>query len=217
MSLYATLEGTEALEPECRALLQALIDADCLDWNVGRTLAVYTLLRDLRPDFLCEWGTNTGHSARFFHEARHALRFRCVIHSVEMSDRVHVLRAEDVAANRSRGSMVQGLSVHLHVGDGPVVARELCEEASPERPLFFIDDNHEETTVRNALEHLHGLSPREVFLLDDALMASPDVPSGAFVPHGPGRAAYAFAAAHPEFEVDVLAPGESFLTVRRRP
>jgi cephalosporin hydroxylase len=213
VSLHATMEGTEGLDPGCRDLLAALIAAECLDWDVGRTAAVYALLKEVRPDFICEWGTNTGHSARFFHEARTVLGLKCEIHSIELADGVHVLRAEDRAANRSRGTMVHGLDVHLHVGNGPDVARELCEAAAPKRPLFFIDCNHEEAAVRDALATLAGCSPREVFLLDDALVAAG---AGVHVPHGPGRAAYTFAGAHPEYVVEVTAPGESFLTVRRQ-
>lgn len=138
---------------------------------------IFETMAALRPDLVCEWGTNTGHSARLFHEARVLLALDCDIHSVELSTAVPVLRA--VEKGFRRGHHVRGLPVTLHVGDGPRVALDLYYLSDRERPLFFIDDNHEEQKVHDELLLLAEECPQAVLLLHDAMIGRSQEPDRA--------------------------------------
>lgn len=118
------------------------------------------------PDIICEWGTNTGNSARLFYEITRALNNVVPIHSTDICDDIYPQRKQD--KRRKRGHHVKGLSVVLHVGDGATRALLEVKRAQAVRPLIFIDDNHdEEETLRDLIRITGGL-PHALVLVHDS-------------------------------------------------
>lgn len=154
---------------------------------------VYDTLWRYGPDFICEWGTNVGHSARLFHDAAELLHLDCEIHSVEISPEVE----------GGRGVMVADRDVVLHVGDGPTVGLALCRDAGFEQPLFFLDDSHVYDGVLSQLEQIHAQEPGAVMLVHDTLRA--DL-LGNWMLHDPGAAIRDFTA-RDEYKITAVTTG----------
>ena len=133
---------------------------------------VLETMERLQPDFICEWGTGVGHSARMFHEARVELGLDCEIHSVEAGHPVPVLR--ETEQGLKCGHYVLGLPVELYRGDGVTEALNLWGWTERTRPLFYIDDNHEESSVFRALAMIAEAAPEAVILLHDAINGGPE-------------------------------------------
>jgi hypothetical protein len=147
---------------------------------------IYNLLDEFRPDILCEWGTNTGNSARIFYEATRDLNLVIPIHSTDVCDTVYILRPED--QGRQRGHHVKGLKVVLHVGDGATRTLLEVKRARALRPLVFIDGNHEEEEMFRDLNRISGGIPHALILAHDQHLLDD--------PAGIGYEAARFAAAH---------------------
>lgn len=137
---------------------------------------IYNTCFEFRPDFICEWGTNIGNSARIFYEVSKLLRLKCEIHSVDISD--------DSPGKGLRGQMVRGLNVNLYLGDGLSVGLDLYEKSSCVRPLFFLDDHHVYKDVLNQVKSISEQIPEAVMLVHDFLKAG----QGQMVLHEPGLA-----------------------------
>lgn len=139
---------------------------------------IYETMRDLQPDLICEWGTNVGHSARILHEARKLLKLHCELHSIDIAPEVPSLRASEKGL--ARGHYVRRCRrVYLHVGDGAETAYLITKRVQPDRPLFFIDDNHEEEEVFNELTFLAARFPNAVMLVHDAMLGRSEEPDRA--------------------------------------
>lgn len=143
---------------------------------------IYTTMREYQPDFIAEYGTNIGTSARIFHEARQMLKLDCVIHSIE----IH----RDLGAvwGHERGHHVKGLPVDLHIGDGVTRGIELWHASGAHRPLFFLDDNHAETEVLRQMRLIHLEAPEAVMIVHDTHTPS----EGGWRLHEPGVAIQSF-------------------------
>ncbi len=120
------------------------------------SLVFETIDRD-QPDFICEWGTNVGQSARMFYEVSRGLGVNCPIHSIEISD--------DVVGGR--GKFVEGLPVTLHLGLGLETCLSLYNQSGAKRPLVFLDDNHVYQSVLDQLVVLNREMPEATLLLHD--------------------------------------------------
>jgi cephalosporin hydroxylase len=149
------------LAPRYRGLsLVGFNDAEL--WMIAQTM------QELRPDFICEWGTNVGYSARILWEAREILGLDCPIHSVDISTNPPILRSED--AGKKQGHHVADTGVQLHQGNGPVWAVNLTAQHGALRPLLFIDDHHDFEHVSMELTLIYESIPRSTILLHDAML-----------------------------------------------
>jgi hypothetical protein len=185
-------------EPD--ALVRRLRGLGVLGYTPAEIRFVYATMAELRPDWLCEWGTNVGHSARLFHEARVALELDCELHSVDSLAEPPVLRPAD--EGRRRGEMAWGYGVNWYVGDGAEVAVRLYARTARSRPLLFLDSNHEEAEVYTHLSLLGDEIPEAVLLVHDACLAR----------HGePERALRRFLAEHPGYETADVQSGQAMV------
>lgn len=122
-----------------------------------------------RPDFVFEWGTNSGCSARVFFESSELLGLKTVIHSTDLSE--DMMSKETFQQIREgRGEKVRGRrfreTVHLHVGDGLNESMRVWEDEgwAAARVLWYIDGDHSEKAVRRELDAIasHSSCAREV-------------------------------------------------------
>lgn len=118
-----------------------------------------------KPEFIFEWGTNIGKSARIFHEIAEHFKVNTEIHSIDLPD--DVFHGEHPKDNR--GKMVRGIDkVKLHQADGLQRSFELIDQKKPKgRVLFFVDGDHSYETVKNELETILNKAPNAVVLLHD--------------------------------------------------
>ena len=123
-----------------------------------------------KPEFIFEWGTNIGKSARIFYEISEAFNVKTEIHSIDLPD--DVFHGEHPKDNR--GKMVRGIDrVKLHQADGLKCSFDLIEKKKPKgRVLFFVDGDHSYETVKNELSTILAKAPNAVVLLHDTFYQS---------------------------------------------
>lgn len=119
---------------------------------------------ELRPDAVYDWGTNVGASARVFWEVAQQGGYLCQVHSTELPEGSEH-REKPTAAIYAE--LVRHLPVELHLGDGAEVSVALCLEARPERPLFFVDGDHEAFNVYRELRLIYENVPHAWCLVHD--------------------------------------------------
>jgi cephalosporin hydroxylase len=142
-------------------LTRAAEDAGLADWLPEEITFLADTVERARPDFIAEWGTSTGQSARLFCECRRLLGLTTVIHSTDIVDDICL------PSGITRGHFVRDQDVSLHVGDG--VDMSLAEHAAIEctRPLFFVDGDHRVDAVMRELRLIASSAPQAVMLLHD--------------------------------------------------
>jgi cephalosporin hydroxylase len=123
-----------------------------------------------KPEFIFEWGTNIGKSARIFHEISEAFNVKCEIHSIDLPDDVF----HNEHPQNERGKMVRGINkVTLHQADGLVRSFELLDQKKPKgRVLFFVDGDHSYESVKKELETILSKAPEAAVLLHDTFYQS---------------------------------------------
>ena len=172
--------------------------AGVLGYTPEEMTFVYDTMAELRPSLLLEWGTNVGHSARMFWEAKRLLALDTEIHSIELSEPVSALRPED--EGKQRGHHVQGLDVTLHVGVGVPTAVRLHAESGREPTLLYVDDNHSGPGLTHDLGVLTTEMPDAVILVHDVHLSTARFTEC-------DLAVRDFSVRHPEFVADeVLGP-----------
>lgn len=121
---------------------------------------------ELEPDFICEWGTNRGSSARIFYEACQMLDVVPVIHTIELPNKLAPVTPDHPGIQT--GMFLRGLKgVSRHRGDGATEALKLYRQASPSRPLIFLDGDHSFETVYKELAMVLSEMPNAVVVLHD--------------------------------------------------
>ena len=123
-----------------------------------------------KPEFIFEWGTNIGKSARIFYEITDAFGIQTEIHSIDLPDDVY----HNEHPQNDRGIMVKGISkVILHQADGLKCSFDLINQRKPKgRVLFFVDGDHGYESVKNELETILKNAPNAVVLLHDTFYQS---------------------------------------------
>lgn len=121
-------------------------------------------LERFRPEYVFEWGTNVGASARIFYE----------IGSQFLTLRVVTVEHPDPATHDHPGGRYglwcEGFEPHIQMvkGDGVTVALELYQLAGePEKTLFFLDGDHSYDAVTRELELIAENAPLAVILVHD--------------------------------------------------
>lgn len=123
-----------------------------------------------KPEFIFEWGTNIGKSARIFYEISEAFNIDTEIHSIDLPDDVY----HNEHPQKNRGIMVRGIEkVKLHQADGLVRSFELIDQKKPKgRVLFFVDGDHSYESVKKELETILIKAPNAAILLHDTFYQS---------------------------------------------
>ena len=188
------------------ALVERLDSLGVVGYTPAEVGFVRETMAQLRPALVVEWGTNVGHSARMFHEARLSLGLDCELHSVDSVDLVPILRSSD--KGRERGAMAADCGVIFHVGDGAAVAVRLARKRRVLRPLFFLDTSHEEAETYEHLSLLAEMIPGAVLLVHDVSFARSGEPE---------RALRRFLAEHEGYEIAEVSEGQSMVRLWPRP
>lgn len=124
-----------------------------------------------RPDFIFEWGTHIGSSARVFHETAKRFGIPSQVHSTDLPDDAsHVEHP-----GRRRGRLVRGLAdVHLHQGDGLATSLQIYKSQIPKSSLFFLDGDHAYESVHGELEAIMAAAPEAAILVHDTFLQTED-------------------------------------------
>ncbi len=123
-----------------------------------------------KPEFIFEWGTNIGKSARIFYEISKAFDIPTEIHSIDLPDDVY----HNEHPQTNRGKMVRGIkNVILHQADGLKCSFDLIKQKKTKgRVLFFVDGDHSYESVKKELETILTNAPNAVVLLHDTFYQS---------------------------------------------
>jgi cephalosporin hydroxylase len=124
----------------------------------------------LKPNYIVEWGTHLGKSARIFYETSKRFGLDIAIHSVDLpDDTVH-----QEHPGLQRGVLVNGLrEVALHQGDGLTVCLEIYNRlGKPNTTLVFIDGDHNHASVKRELTGVMTQMPDANILLHDTFYQS---------------------------------------------
>jgi len=143
------------------------------------------------PTHIFEWGTHIGKSARVFYETVREFHIPAQIHSVDLPEQIEHVEHP----HRKRGLLVRGKAgVFLHVGDGLTDSLRLLSAAGNSCvPLFFVDGDHEYSSVHRELTAILREAPNAAILAHDTFFQSPE--SGYNV--GPHKAIQDVLAAQP--------------------
>lgn len=164
----------------------------------------------LKPEFIFEWGTNIGKSARIFSETVNFFQLKTTIHTIDLPNSV----AHNEHPKQDRGKLVRNDErVIMHEGDGPTLALDLWQQLCPRQQpaLFFLDGDHSYESVTHELAAIHTTVPSAHLLLHDTFYQSPQ--SGYNV--GPNQALQEFLAQHGDrytvIQTNIGLPGMTLL------
>jgi hypothetical protein len=126
-----------------------------------------------KPDYIFEWGTNIGKAARIFYEITKTFKISSEIHSIDLPDDVEHI--EHPKGNR--GMLVRNIKeVQLHQGDGLDTSLELYTKLVTENrklvTLFFLDGDHEYSSVKRELEGIINNIDNPIILVHDTFYQS---------------------------------------------
>lgn len=124
-----------------------------------------------RPQYIFEWGTHVGKSARIFHEISKAFKIDTKIHSIDLPDDIE----HEEHPHKNRGKFVKRIKeVQLHQGDGITKSIELCKLVNKDQTvLFFLDGDHSYESVSRELRSISTHIGKTVILLHDTFYQSP--------------------------------------------
>ena len=125
-----------------------------------------------RPEYIFEWGTHVGKSARVFHETAKHFKIPVEIHSIDLPEEVeHVEHPHS-----ERGKLVRRIkSVKLHLGDGLDTALKICKALpANSRILFLVDGDHSYESVKRELTGIIANVPGAKILVHDTFYQSDD-------------------------------------------
>ena len=137
---------------------------------ITELLLMTSAIVKLRPDFVFEWGTHLGISARIFYEISKKYDINTIVNSVDLLDDVeHIEHPGD-----KRGIKVKGLkNVILHQGDGLNTSIDIANKLNGENKLlFFLDGDHSFESVSRELNGIHNAFPKSYKLIHDTFYQS---------------------------------------------
>jgi hypothetical protein len=146
----------------------------------------------LRPDFVGDWGTNRGSSARIFYEASKACLPAAIrIVTVDLPTELEPLDRDH--AGQATALFLKGTPVKRLRGDGVTTALSAYVRSGCGSPLFFLDGDHLKENVFREIVLINRLAPTAVMLCHDTR-------------NGPGTAIADFMARTPgSYTVEFLA------------
>lgn len=134
-------------------------------------LLVATVCR-FKPDYIFEWGTNVGRSARIFYEICKNFGIPTKIHSIDLPEEVYHVEHP----HEKRGFLVKGIQeVSLHLGDGLETSSKIITQIPPTSTLmFFLDGDHGYESVHRELTWIMSNISNSVILVHDSFYQSPE-------------------------------------------
>ena len=124
-----------------------------------------------QPDFIYEWGTHVGKSARIFAETVRAYELKSKIISIDLPENVEHVEHP----HKEHGRYVRGMSeVTLLRGDGVTEAIKHAKHHNGrnKKLLFFLDGDHTEETVARELYAILRSFPRASIIVHDTFNQS---------------------------------------------
>lgn len=124
-----------------------------------------------KPQYIFEWGTHVGKSARIFYEISNAFKIDTKIHSIDLPDDIE----HEEHPHSNRGKFVKHIKeVQLHQGDGIAKSIELYKLINTDQTvLFFLDGDHSYESVSHELHSISTHIGKAVILLHDTFYQSP--------------------------------------------
>ncbi len=124
----------------------------------------------LRPNYIFEWGTYLGRSARIFYETIKYFKINCKIHSIDLPDNIE----HQEHPYSKRGLLAKNLKeVKLYQGDGLTKSLEILSDVKNfSNPLFFLDGDHEYNSVKKELISIMSEVPNANIIIHDTFYQS---------------------------------------------
>lgn len=163
----------------------------------------------LKPDYIFEWGTHLGMSARIFHEICKKYDINVIIHSIDLPDNIEHIEHP----GEKRGIKVKGIkNVILHQGDGLNTSIDIANKLKGNNKLlFFFDGDHSIESVSRELNGVYNAFPNSYILIHDTFYQSSDSRYNI----GPYEAVNDFLDEHPnqykKISTDIGLPGMTLL------
>jgi len=163
----------------------------------------------VKPDYIFEWGTHLGISARIFYEVCKKYNINAIINSIDLPDDIEHIEHP----GNQRGIKVKGLkNVILHQGDGLNTSLDIANKLKRNNKLlFFLDGDHSYESVSRELNGIYNAFPKSYILIHDTFYQSSN--SGYNI--GPYEAVRDFLEKNPnqykKISTDIGLPGMTFL------
>lgn len=139
---------------------------------LNELLLISSAVVKLRPDYIFEWGTHFGMSARIFHEVCKKYEINANIHSIDLPDSVEHIEHP----GNKRGIKVKGIkNVVLHQGDGLDTSIEIAKKLDGKlKLLFLLDGDHSYDSITRELNGISKVFPKASMLIHDTFYQSSD-------------------------------------------
>lgn len=180
---------------------------------ITELLLMSSAMVKLKPDYIFEWGTHLGISARIFFEICKKYDINATIHSIDLPDDIEHIEHP----GNQRGIKVKGLkNIILHQGDGLDTSIDIAIKLKGNNKLlFFLDGDHSCESVSRELNGIHNTFPKSYILIHDTFYQSSD--SGYNI--GPYEAVRDFLEKKPnqykKISTDIGLPGMTLLYVTK--
>lgn len=180
-------------------------------YPLNELLLMAAAVCQIQPLKIFEWGTHIGISARIFYELSKSFAIHCEIHSTDLPESVpHIEHPHE-----QRGLMVKGIDgVIMHEGDGLEISIRLGKTLKHGMPvLFFLDGDHEYTSVSRELAGLYKSFPWASILVHDTFEQT----SESNYNIGPFAAVREFLSMHSDYQVILTSTGLPGMTLLYKP
>jgi len=141
-------------------------------YPITELLLMSSAVSKLRPDYIFEWGTHLGISARIFHEICKKYEINTNIHSIDLHDDIEHIEHP----GEKRGIKVKEIkNVILHQGDGLDTSIEIAEKLEDKsKLLFLLDGDHSYDSVTRELYGIYKAFPKASMIIHDTFYQSGD-------------------------------------------
>lgn len=147
-------------------LIEVIHGLEVVGYEDRELRMMFEAVKEVKPDFIGDWGTNRGSSARIMFESCRLLAYPTKIVTVELP--IELSMSDDSHPRGDVGFFLSGTNVLSFVGDGVTTAlRSYAATVSAENPLFFIDGDHLYENVLRELFLIERVCPVHSLLLHD--------------------------------------------------
>ncbi len=139
-------------------------------YPITEQLLLCSAVVKIKPDYIFEWGTHMGISARIFYEVCRKYELNTIIHSIDLPDDVDHIEHP----GHMRGIKVHGLqNVKLHQGDGLDTSIRIAKNLNTKSSfLFLLDGDHSYESVTRELNGINKSFPKANMLIHDTFYQS---------------------------------------------
>jgi cephalosporin hydroxylase len=139
-------------------------------YPLDELMLMSSALARVRPNYLFEWGTHLGKSARVFYESTRHFNIDCSIHTIDLPDRVSHIEHP----GKQYGKYIVNIpQIQKHRGDGLQISQTIGNTlAANTRVMFFLDGDHSYESVFRELSGVSKNFPDASILLHDTFNQS---------------------------------------------